>query len=158
MGHGERHFLRPNRRRNVTAQISRAQTTVSSIVGIKHRADGRHGNVEAARDLAIGRLEAAGAGGLSIKIGRKLGAIGAECLYLRGELVLAAIIFASPFDRRFQGVERRNQPGGGGFDRAGTIILARDVCARRDVLQTVWIRHLTQDLAQARSRHPLPTG
>ena len=158
MGHGERQFVRPSDRRKVIAQISRAPTVVSSIVRIKHRADGLHGNVESPRDLAIGRLEAPGVGSLSIKIGRQLGTIGAQSLHLGGEPVLAAIMFAPPFNRRLERVERRNQSGGGGLDRAGTIILARDVCTRRHVLQTVWIRHLTQDLAQARSRRPLPIG
>jgi hypothetical protein len=127
MGHGKRQFLRPNDRRKVTAQISRARIALSSIVGIKHRADGLHGDVEPTRDFAIGRLEAPGMGGLSIEIGRKLGAIGAESLHLRGEPVLSTIMFASPLDRRFERVECRNQAGGGGFDRTAAIILARDV-------------------------------
>jgi hypothetical protein len=139
--------------------MSRGRTAVSSIVGIKHRANGLHGNVEPACNLAIGRLEASRVGGLGIKIGRQLGTIGAQRLHLSGEPILATIMFTPPLDGSFQRVERRNQPGGSGFDQAGAvdhIAVARNIRARRNVLRTVWIRHLTQDLAQARSRRPLP--
>jgi hypothetical protein len=107
---GHRQFLRPNGRRNVTALISRARIGVSSVVGIKHRADGLHGNVEPARDLTIGRLETPRVGGLGIKIGRKSGTVGAQSLHLCGEPVLTAIMFAPPLDRGFERVERGKQP------------------------------------------------
>ena len=107
---GHRQFLRPNGRRNVTDLISRAHIGVSSVVGIKHRADGLHGNVEPARDLTIGGLETPGVGGLGIKIGRKFGTIGAQSLHLCGEPVLTAIMFAPPLDRGFERVERGKQP------------------------------------------------
>ena len=70
------------------------------------------------RDLAVGGLKPVAARGLRVEIGRELGAIGAERLNLRGELVLAMIGLTPALGCGLEGIERRGQAAGGCVDCA----------------------------------------
>jgi hypothetical protein len=80
---------------------------LSTLMGVEHGADRVDREIEPARDLAIGGLEAIAAGSLGIEIGGKLRSIGAKRLHLRSKPVLAVIGLAPAFRRRLERVQRR---------------------------------------------------
>src|ERR1043166_5917841 len=75
----------------VPYECRRRNRPLSTLVRVEHSTDRVDGKIEAARGRAVGGLETVAARGLRIEIRRQLGAIGAECLNLRGEFVLAVI-------------------------------------------------------------------
>jgi len=100
----------------VPYECPRRNRPLSTLVRVEHGADRVDGKIEPARDLAVGGLEAVAARGLRIEIRRELGAVGAECLNLRGEFVLAVIGLAPALSRGLERIERRGQAAAGCVD------------------------------------------
>src|SRR5439155_2689720 len=71
------------------AALAAMRRGCSAVIGLQHGSDGVDGDVEAARDLAVGGLERARARNRVVEIGGELGAIGSERVQLRGERLLA---------------------------------------------------------------------
>src|SRR5690242_19968591 len=90
----------------------------STLVRVQHGADRVDGQIEPARDFAIGGFETVAARGLRVEVGGKLRAIRAERLDLCGELVLAMIGLAPALGRSLERIERRRQAAAGCLDCA----------------------------------------
>src|ERR1700682_4732494 len=88
-----------------------------AIMGINHRPDTVHGEIEPARDLAGGGFQLPRMRRRGIEIGRHARAVDAERVQLRGQCVLGVIALAPALDRGLQPVKCQSKPFGRGVNR-----------------------------------------
>ena len=121
----------------------------SSVINLRrqHAADGLYRAVDTLRDLAIGGLERARAGGGFVEFAGKTGAVGAEHVKLGGERFLAAVGFLPPLSCRIERVERLRQAPARGSIKSGSLMLRVTPLRCR----SFWAKTLRRQLFTART-------
>ena len=103
---------------------------------VQHRADGRHGRIDALRDLPVGAFERARARGGLVEFGSEPGTVGAERMELARHPRLAAIGLTPAIDRSLESIERVSQSPACRLDRIDVahfpFRIHKNSCNRRD--------------------------
>src|ERR1700760_4455677 len=90
-----------------------------SSLAFEHVPNIFHRGIQPPRHLAVGGLEAAHLGDLSVEISRETGAVGIECMHLFGQDRPGPIGFDSALDRGVETIQRRGEAAGGLLDSRG---------------------------------------